>query len=296
MMRELRLATGEHLRVGGTAFAPAVTEGLQPAIVARLADGDVPALLMRGAVSPAWCDEVSDRFAQHSATRREAVMPPIYSLGSHLYSCPAGEAYTCYFRGIEESNAAISSVLPGGHDPIVSFLREACRLAGAQFAYLSHEGVSVRHGTLRRWGDDPGAPSGGRSYFAVPHEDFEETRAKHPFPDLSEADNVYSIALCIDVVEDKEPETIIWDRRLTLAEVRDPDNQHPWASYGYKESLLDGVDAMSFRLKKGDVAILPAHNVHAVVGFPGFRRCTYMAFFHLVKTAQGGFTKMIFRT
>ncbi len=290
------LATGETLRVSNGSFAATITEGLQPAMLAALAEGSVPALCMTDAVDPAWCDYVSERFAQHPATKREGVTPPIYSMGSHLYSWPKGQT-AAYFRDIEARNAAIASVLPDGHDPIVAFLRDACAMSQAKLEYLSSDGASVRHGALRRWGDGSRASQAERCYFAVPHEDYVETNADHGHLDqLRKADNVYSIILCIDAVADKEPETIVWNRRLTLDEVRDPGNRHPWASYGYNETLLEGVDALSLRLKKGDAAIIPAHNVHSVVGFPGFRRCTYMAFFHFVGRRSGGFDKLIFRT
>lgn len=295
--QEISLVTGESLQINNGAFAAAITEGLQPAMLAMLADGTIPAIHMKNAVDSEWCDQVSERFAQHPATEKEGVVPPIYSLGSHLYSCPKGEAVPCYFQNIEKMNTAMASVLPNGHDPIVSFLQEACELNNAQFEYLTLDGVSVRHGALRLWGEGSHSISDERCYFAAPHEDYEETNDNNPLLDqIYDSDNVYSIILCIDAVEDKEPETIVWDRRMTLDEINDPGNRHPYSSYGYKESLLEGVDAMSIRLKKGDVAIMPTHKIHAVIGFSGFRRCSYMAFFHLRKTGSKGFSKMIFRT
>lgn len=290
------LATGETLRVSNGSFAATTTDGLQPAMLAALADGSVPALRMTDAVDPAWCDYVSERFAQHPATTREGVTPPIYSLGSHLYSWPKGQT-AAYFRDIEACNAAIASVLPDGHDPITAFLRDACAMSQATLEYLASDGASVRHGALRRWGDGSRASQAGPCYFAVPHEDYAETHADHGhLEQIRNADNVFSIILCIDAVADQEPETILWDRRLTLEEIRDPGNRHPWASYGYNEALLEGVAALSLRLKKGDAAIIPAHNLHCVVGFPGFRRCSYMAFFHFIGRRPGGFDKLIFRT
>jgi len=295
--RAVLLPTGDSLQLANGAFAAAVIEGLLPRMLTEFADKKIPALHMKNAVDQEWCDEVSNRFKRHPATKKEGVIPPIYSLGSHLYSCSKGEAFSCYFRDIEQMNSAISSVLPDGHDPIVSFLQDACELNNAQFEYLSCNGASVRHGTLRLWGEGLQPSTGSRCYFAVPHEDYEETNANHSsFHQIYGSNNVYSIILCIDAVHDREPETIVWDRRMTLEEIHDPNNKHPWASYGYKESMLEGVDAMSIRLKKGDAAIIPAHNIHAVIGFPGFRRCSYMAFFHLRKTTSTGFSKMIFRT
>ncbi len=294
--QEVLLTTGESLHINSDTFVAGVIEGLQPAMLTAVTSGKIPALHIKNAMSHEWCNQVSERFMHHPATKKEGVTPPIYSLGTHLYSCPKGETFSSYFRDIERSNAAIANVLPNGNDPIVSFLQAACELNDAKFEYLSLNGVSVRHGTLRLWGKDSGASSGGRCYFAVPHEDYEETNDQHPLPQIYQSNNVYSIVLCIDAVHDREPETLVWNRRMTLAEIRDPNNRHPWASYGYRESLLDDVDCMLFRLKKGDAAIIPAHNVHAVIGFPGFRRCTYMAFFHLIKTTPSGFSKMIFRT
>ncbi len=292
------LTTGESLQVTNDAFAATVTAGLKPSKVSGLANNKVAALHMKNAIDPAWCDQVSERFSQHPETQREGVSPPIYSLGSHLYSCPSGALKSKYFCDAEKRNAAISAVLPGGYDPIVSFLQEACALNNAQFEYLSLNDASVRHGSIRLWGGGSHATSrGGRCYFAVPHEDYEETNADHAILEqIHDSNNVYSIIVCIDAVQGKEPETIVWDKRMSLEEIRDPDNRHPWASYGYNESLLKGIDAMSFCLQKGDMAIIPAHKVHAVIGFPGFRRCTYMAFFHLVKDSTTGFSKIIFRT
>ena len=294
--QEVTLTTGERLRIGSDTFVAGVSEGLQPAMLTAVTGGVVPALLIKNALSQEWCDQVSERFTHHPATKKEGVTPPIYSLGTHLYSCPKGESSEGYFRDIERNNAAIEDVLPNGVDPIVSFLQDACEQSGARFEYLSLNGCSVRHGTLRLWGKDSVASGGGRCYFAVPHEDYEETNDHHPLPQIHQTNNVYSIVLCIDAIQDREPETIIWNRRMTLEEIRDPNNRHPWASYGYRESLLDGVDSMLMRLKKGDAAIIPAHNVHAVVGYPGFQRCTYMAFFHLINATSSGFSKMIFRT
>lgn len=294
--QEILLAAGESLQIANSAFAATVTEGFQPSMLAGIANGKIPALHMQNAVDPAWCDQVAEQFKQHPATQKEGVTPPIYSLGTHLYSCPKGEEAACYFQGLEQRNEAIASVLPGGYDPIVSFLQDACRLNDIQFEYLSHNGVSVRHGALRMWGEGSQTSTDSRCYFAVPHEDYEETNAEHPLPQIHDANNVYSIILCIDAVPDREPETIVWDRRMTLEEIRTPHNKHAWASYGYNESLVEGVDSILFRLKKGDAAIIPAHNIHAVIGYPGFRRCTYMAFFHFIKTTPAGFSKMVFRT
>ena len=83
---------------------------------------------------------------------------------------------------------------------------------------------------------------------------------------------------------------------MSLEEISDPINKHSWASYGYRESLFQDADSLLIRLKKGDAAIIPAHNVHAVIGYPGFQRCTYMAFFHLIEPTPTGFSKMVFRT
>jgi hypothetical protein len=294
--QEVLLSTGECLQIGSDTFVPGVIEGLQPAILTAVTSGKVPALHIKNAMSQEWCDQVSMRFADHPATKKEGVTPPIYSLGTHLYSCPKGQSISSYLGDIERSNEAIADVLPNRNDPIVTFLQKACELNNAKFEYLSHAGFSVRHGTLRLWGKDSVASSGGRCYFAVPHEDYEETNDLHPLPQIHQSNNVYSIVLCIDAIQDREPETIVWNRRMTLEEIRDPQNKHPWASYGYRESFLDGVDCMLMRLKKGDAAIIPAHNVHAVIGYPGFKRCTYMAFFHLINPTPSGFSKMIFRT
>ncbi|MFN9643525.1 MAG: hypothetical protein ACK6BG_00025 [Cyanobacteriota bacterium] len=294
--QDVHLSTGETLQIGAHAYGATVVEGLQPAMLAEVARGAVPALHIKNAVSLEWCDLVSDRFSRHSATKKEDVIPPIYSLGNHLYSCPKGESFSCYFQHIEQSNAAIAEILPNGHDPIVSFLKEACALSGSTFEYLSANGFSIRHGSLRMWGKDSGSTSDGRCYFAVPHEDYEETNDNHRLPQIYRSNNVYSIVLCIDAVHEHEPETIVWNRRMTLEEIRDPNNKHSWASYGYRESLFHDVDSMLMRLKKGDAAIIPAHNVHAVIGYPGFQRCTYMAFFHLIDPTPTGFSKMIFRT
>lgn len=295
--RKISLQTGENLRIDNGDFAAAITDGFQPAMLELLAAGKIPALHMTNAIHPTWCDQISHQFTHHPATKREGVTPPIHSLGSHLYSCPKGETLSCYFRNIEDRNSAMATVLPDGYDPIVSFLRAACELQDADLEYLSYNGSMVRHGVLRLWGAGSRPEGGGRCYFAVPHEDYEETNAEHSMlRQIHGSDNVYSMIICIDAVPDKEPETIVWNRRMTLDEIRDPANKHPWANYGFRESLLEGVEALSLRLRKGDAAIIPAHNVHAVVGFPGFRRCTYMAFFHLRKTAATGFSKMIFRT
>jgi hypothetical protein len=152
--REIHLSTGETLKIGAHAYNATVVEGLQPAMLAEVASGAVPALHIKNAVSLQWCDLVSDRFARHPATKKEDVLPPIYSLGNHLYSCPMGESFSYYFQKIEQNNAAIAEILPNGSDPIVSFLKDACELGGSTFEYLSANGLSIRHGSLRMWGKD----------------------------------------------------------------------------------------------------------------------------------------------
>ena len=294
--RDVHLSTGETLQIGAQAYSATVVEGLQPAMLAAVASGAVAALHIKKAVSLQWCDLVSERFTRHPATKKEDVIPPIHSIGTHLYSCPKGESFSCYFQRVEQSNAAIAEILPNGHDPIVSFLQDACELSNSRFEYLSAEGLSIRHGSLRMWGKDSVSTSNGRCYFAVPHEDYEETNDNHRLPQIYQSNNVYSIVLCIDAVQDQEPETIVWNRRMTLEEIRDLKNKHSWASYGYRESLFEDVNSMLIRLQKGDAAIIPAHNIHAVIGYPGFQRCTYMAFFHLIDPTPYGFSKMIFRT
>lgn len=295
--QKVLLATGESLQITNANFAAVVMEGFQPTMLATLISGETPALHMKNAVDREWCQQVAEQFVKHPATKREEVTPPIYSLGSHLYSCPQGNEFPCYFRDIEQMNAAIESVLPEGHDPIVAFLQQACELNNAQFEYLSCDGHSVRHGSLRLWGEGSQFSNDKPCYFAAPHEDYVETNANHPaLHQICDVNNLYSIILCIDAVDDREPETLVWNRRMTLEEIRDPSNKHGWSSYGYKESIIEGIDAMSIRLKKGDAAIIPAHNVHAVIGYPGFRRCTYMAFFHIIKTPATNFAKMVFRT
>lgn len=296
-VQDIVLATGESLQVTDTNFAAAVMDGFQPAMLAPLITGETPAIHIKNAVDQQWCRQVTERFIQHPATKSENVTPPIYSLGSHLYSCPAGDEFSGYFRDVEQMNAAIASVLPEGYDPIVDFLQKACQLNGVHFEYLSCNGASVRHGSLRLWGEGAEVSNDKLCYFAAPHEDYEETNAKHPaLRQIYGSNNLYSIILCIDAVKDREPETLVWNRRMTLEEIRNPENKHAWSSYGYNESIIKGIDAISIRLKKGDAAIIPAHNIHAVIGYPGFRRCSYMAFFHLTQPTPTGFSKLVFRT
>ena len=90
----------------------------------------------------------------------------------------------------------------------------------AQFEYLSHEGVSVRHGALRLWGGGSQTADSmqvdEQCYFAMPHEDYEETNANNPLlHQIHDSNNVYSIIWCIDAIEDREPETIVWNRRIS---------------------------------------------------------------------------------
>jgi hypothetical protein len=294
--REVCLSTGETLKVSDGAYSAATIKGLQPSMLGAVVSGLAPALHIENAVSMQWCDLVTSRFTRHPETRKEDVVPPIYSLGAHLYSCARGESLSCYFQKVEQSNAAIEEILPYGHDPMVTFLQDACKLNGASFEYLTAQEFSIRHGSLRMWGKDSGSRADELCYFAVPHEDYEETNDKHRLPQIYQSNNVYSIVLCIDAVRGREPETIIWNHRMTLDDIRNPQNKHSWASYGYRESLLQDADSALIRLRKGDAAIIPAHNVHAVVGYPGFQRCTYMAFFHLINPTRNGFEKLVFRT
>jgi hypothetical protein len=95
--RDISLSTGEILQIGALDYGATVVEGLQPAMLAAVASGKIPVLHIRNAVSLQWCDLVLDRFTHHTATKKEDVVPPIYSLGTHLYSCPKGESFSFYF-------------------------------------------------------------------------------------------------------------------------------------------------------------------------------------------------------
>ncbi|OUD12283.1 hypothetical protein [Thioflexithrix psekupsensis] len=197
--RTVVLPTGQALALNHDPhFKAVVTEGLRPELVADLARGRIVALHAKNAFDPDWCDLVAERFTQHPATKKEGVIPPIYSLGSHLYSYPKEAGAAAYFSNIEHTNQAISDVLPNGHDPIVSFLQAACEWHDAEFEYLSLNGTSVRHGSFRLWGEGtPLSEEDAQCYFAAPHEDYAETNANNSsLPQIYQSNNVYIPKLC----------------------------------------------------------------------------------------------------
>jgi len=291
----IQLPGGLHLP-GSSVFAPSAMKPGNYDQLYKIFSGSTAGLVIKDAVDDTWCDELNNAFIKHPSTKKEGVEPPIYSLGSHLYACGSGTTVPCYFDTLEESNKAISEILPKGFDPLISSLKEACDFMACDFEFLKHEGKEVRHGNLRLWGAGTSA-SPELSYFALPHEDYEETNSNHPMLEqIHGLGNIYSIILCTDAIEGYEPETILWNGRLSLEQVLDPENRHDKGSYGFSETVLENFEATSIRLRKGDMGIIPAHNIHAVVGYPGFARSTYMAFFQVEFDEFGKPSRMVFRT
>ena len=281
-------------------FQPEVVCGLAPHLLGRLNSGATPALHMVDAIDKKWCDQVNTAFSNHADVKQEGVNPVILSLGQHLYACGSGTTIECYFDKLEASNKAMREILPDGVDPLVDFLKNGCNLSNAEYEALCYNGIAVEHGTLRLWGQGDGKVDKcqpKKKYFALPHEDYEETNASHPMlSQIQGTNNIFSIILCIDAVPGREPTTILWDKRMTLDDIRDPQYRNQLGTYGFDEKILHASAVTAIQLKKGDMAVIPAHAVHAVVGYEGMKRSTYMAFFHFVKSKDGTIKKIIFRT
>ncbi len=273
--------------------------------VHKLASGRVAGLQFKGVASQEWCDEVTRRFVDHPETHRESVVPLIYTLGKHLYACGSGTAIQCYFDGLDDTNRVMKSILPNKQDLLIEFLRTMAKENGMEFEFLEANGKRVEHGTLRLWGrkDDPKSESVASAehsplrYFANPHEDLKETNSDHPMlHQIQDCDNIYGVILCIQAHPGQEPRTILWDRELTLAEMRDPQNKFKSGSYGFATELLEDSSVCAIRLQPGDLGIIPAHKVHAVVGHDKAERCTLSGFIHFVKDDTGRPTKIVYRT
>jgi hypothetical protein len=278
-----------------------VTRNEMDAIHELLA-GRVAGLQFKEAISKEWCDQVTDSFIKNPHVHKENVSPAIYTIGKHLYACGSGEAVECYFKDLDKTNETMKSVLPDNRDLMIEFVRELAETNDLEFEFLEHAGHRVEHGTLRLWGGSDrieGLDSGQSllRYFALPHEDLKETRADHPMlSQIQKSDNIYAIILCLQAVEGKEPRTIIWDKELTLQEIRNKDNKSADGSYGFSTALLEDSPVSAIRLTPGDIGILPAHKVHSVVGHAGATRCTLSGFMHFIKDDSGNAVKIVFRT
>ena len=94
----------------------------------------------------------------------------------------------------------MKGILPITEDPILNFLVESCDRWGIEFEKLGIQNKIVEQGTLRLWGRGTDHES-DNVYFALPHEDYEETNANHPLlHQIQGTDNIYSIILCLDAV------------------------------------------------------------------------------------------------
>jgi|GEM_PF-1927953 len=272
----------------------------------KLAAGRVAGLQFKNVASIDWCQEVATRFIEHPETHRESVIPAIFTLGKHLYACGSGETIQCYFNEMEDTNRVMKTIFPNQEDLLISFLKELATSNGLGFEFLEAEGKSVQHGTLRLWGrkesadkqsDATSESENSLRFFANPHEDLKETNSDHPMlQQIQGCDNIYGVILCISAVPGHEPRTVLWDKELNLSEIRDPKNKISGGSYGFTTALLEDSKVCAIKLLPGDLGIIPAHKVHAVVGYDNAERCTLSGFIHFIKDSDGRPTKIVYRT
>lgn len=237
----------------------------------------------------------------HPDVNREKVSPPIFTLGKHLYACGSGEAVECYFSELGQTNKIMEGIFPAGRDLMMSFVERIALENGLELEFLSYAGGQVEHGTLRLWGSssekDENIIQPDLKYFALPHEDLKETNSSHPMlSQIRDCDNIHAIILCLQAVDGREPRTVLWNKELTLDQIRDQDNKSEEGSYGYSTKVLRDSAVAAIRLTPGDIGILPAHKIHSVVGYDGASRCTLSGFMHFIKDDDGRPVKIVFRT
>jgi hypothetical protein len=290
-------------------FAARVTTDNCLDSVHELVAGRIAALHFKGVVSTQWCDEVTERFKNHRDVHREGVEPPIFTVGKHLYACGEGATIECYFKDLPKFNKIMDELLPKQEDPLIDFLARMAKENGMDFELLKADGCCVEHGTLRLWGNAStnskntsqihGCRHAGGDlvWFALPHEDLKETNASHPMlTQIQGTDNIYGVILCLQAVQGREPRTILWNKELSLEQIKDPLNKSTHGSYGFSEQLLQDAEVTAIKLEPGDIGIIPAHKVHAVVGHKDATRCSLSGFVHFIKDADGKPIKIVFRT
>ncbi len=248
--------------------------------------GNVESIHLKDYISKEERENIVRAFVEHPMVEKEIVdpNPPIYSIGSHLYSSRPGMVEEDYFSGLKKSNEVLSEILRG-NNYIEDFLKNVAARLGLQYERFSDKkGNEVKYGSLRMWGWGGTVDEGENKFVALPHEDLLDISNRFPELDIAKADNVYAAILCLSSGEDPS-RTIIWDKVPTREDDLDPEKKK---DYVFTPDMIDGVSSYSLQLCPGDLGVFPAHKIHAVAG--AGERCTLSCFFHI---HEG---KLIFRT
>ena len=248
--------------------------------------GESESMQIKNYISEIDRSDIVRGFVGHPNVVKEVVdpNPPIYSIGSHLYSSRPGCVEEDYFAGLNSANQTLAEVLKG-QNYIEDALRHIAARLGLKYQRFGDgKGNEVQFGSLRMWGWGGTVDDGVNKFVALPHEDLWDISNRFPELEVANADNVYAAILCLSTGEDPS-RTIIWDKVPTREDDLDPSKKH---DYVFTPDMIKGVDSYSIQLHAGDLGIFPAHKIHAVAG--SGERCTLSCFFHI----HDG--KLIFRT
>jgi hypothetical protein len=222
-------------------------------------------------------DRIVQAFREHPEIIKEDVYPnpPIYSIGSHLYSARPGCVEEDYFGNMAKENKVLGEILQG-RDYLAEVISKVASTMGLEFEYFNDgKGNSLNYGALRMWGWGGVEEHNGDQFVAMPHEDLIDIANRFPELEVSKPDNVYAAILCLKTGANPS-KTVVWDKIPTKEDDLDPDKKK---EYWFTYDMIEGVDSYAMQLHAGDFGIFPAHKIHAVIG--GDERCTLGCFFHI---------------
>jgi hypothetical protein len=234
-------------------------------------------LQVKGYIGAADRKRIVESFKSHPDIIKEDVYPnpPIYSIGSHLYSARPGYVDEDYFGNMAKENKVLSEILKG-RDYLAEAISKVADSMGLEFEYFNDgQGNCLKYGALRMWGWGGVEEHNGEKFVAMPHEDLIDIANRFPDLEVSKPDNVYAAILCLKT-GDNPSKTVIWDKTPTKEDDLNPDKKK---EYWFTYDMIEGVDSYAMQLHAGDFGIFPAHKIHAVIG--GDERCTLGCFFHI---------------
>lgn len=248
-------------------------EGIEHVFVKRFSES----LQVKNFIDEGESSAIVESFRAHPDIIKEDVYPnpPIYSIGSHLYSSRPGYVQEDYFDKMEDENRVLGEILKG-KDYLAGAISKVAESLGLEFEYFNDgNGKHLKYGALRMWGWGGVEEHNGDKFVAMPHEDLIDISNRFPELEVSKPDNVYAAILCLKTGENPS-KTVVWDKIPTKADDLDPDKKK---EYWFTYDMIEGVDSYAMQLHAGDFGIFPAHKIHAVIG--GDERCTLGCFFHV---------------
>lgn len=263
-----------------------ITNELTGLDIDKVFSGESESLQLKNVINEEERSDIVRAFVKHDDVEKEIVdpNPPIYSIGSHLYSARPGMVEEDYFAGLKKSNRVLSEILRG-NDYLGKYMKQIANRLGLEFVRFGDgKGNNVEYGSLRMWGWGGTVDKGKDKFVALPHEDLLDISNRFPELEISKVNNVYAAILCLST-GDEPSRTVVWDKVPTLEDDLDPSKKK---DYVFTPDMIEGVDSYGIQLHAGDLGIFPAHKIHAVVG--DGERCTLSCFFHI----HDG--KLIFRT